>query len=197
MSLQCCCSPSSVAPCSWAVTSWTLYFFSIKCLILLIALILLVLCFVWILQAVCEIQWDCSQPTINWVSLPAILRVSCLQEELVSLRLQCSSVYRKGHFSQSLSSTGAEHTSQRATDGGLTLGQTLLGAVGAVGAALLRQPMGRSQLVAMSSSEDEGSLRFIYELLGWVEEMQVSLSHRKWRKHQIILYLISGYWSII
>ncbi|KAG5842290.1 hypothetical protein ANANG_G00176050 [Anguilla anguilla] len=26
-------------------------------------------------------------------------RVSCLQEELVSLRLQCSSVYRKGHFS--------------------------------------------------------------------------------------------------
>lgn len=127
------------------------------------------------------------------MSLPAILRVSCLQEELVSLRLQCSSVYRKGHFSQSLSSTGAEHTSQRATDGGLTLGQTLLGAVGAGGAALLRQPMGRSQLVAMSSSEDEGSLRFIYELLGWVEEMQVSLSHRKLRKHQIILYLISGY----
>jgi len=25
----------------------------------------------------------------------------------------------------------------------------------------------------MSSSEDEGSLRFIYELLGWVEETQV------------------------
>ena len=33
--------------------------------------------------------------------------------------------------------------------------------------------MSRSQLVAMSSSEDEGSLRFIYELLGWVEETQV------------------------
>ncbi|XP_071357168.1 microtubule-actin cross-linking factor 1 isoform X17 [Trachinotus anak] len=107
-------------------------------------------------------------------------RVSCLQEELVSLRLQCSSVYRKGHFSQALGSTQAEHTTQRATDSGLSLGQTLLGAVGAVGAALLRQPMARSQLVAMSSSEDEGSLRFIYELLGWVEETQELLERAEW-----------------
>uniref|UniRef100_A0A7N8YFS8 Microtubule actin crosslinking factor 1a n=1 Tax=Mastacembelus armatus TaxID=205130 RepID=A0A7N8YFS8_9TELE len=107
-------------------------------------------------------------------------RVSCLQEELVSLRLQCSSVYRKGHFTQALGSTGAEHTSLRATDSGLTLGQTLLGPVGAVGAALLRRPMARSQLVAMSSSEDEGSLRFIYELLGWVEETQELLERAEW-----------------
>ncbi|KAK2920792.1 hypothetical protein Q8A73_000277 [Channa argus] len=110
-------------------------------------------------------------------------RVSCLQEELVSLRLQCSSVYRKGHFSQALGSTGAELTSQRAADSGLSLGQTLLGAVaavGAVGAALLRRPMARSQLVAMSSSEDEGSLRFIYELLGWVEETQELLERAEW-----------------
>ncbi|XP_041867704.1 microtubule-actin cross-linking factor 1 isoform X2 [Melanotaenia boesemani] len=107
-------------------------------------------------------------------------RVSCLQEELVSLRLQCSSVYRKGHFSQSLGGTGTEHPGQRATDGGLSLGQTLLGAVGAVGAALLRRPMARSQLVAMSSSEDEGSLRFIYELLGWVEETQELLEGTEW-----------------
>uniref|UniRef100_A0A3Q3VRT8 Uncharacterized protein n=1 Tax=Mola mola TaxID=94237 RepID=A0A3Q3VRT8_MOLML len=112
-----------------------------------------------------------------------VFRVSCLQEELVSLRLQCSSLYRKGHFSQSVSSIGAEHTSHRATDSGLTLGQTLLGAVGAmgtVGAGLLRRPMARSQLVAMSSSEDEGSLRFIYELLGWVEETQEFLERAEW-----------------
>lgn len=105
-------------------------------------------------------------------------RVSCLQEELVSLRLQCSSVYRKGSFSQALGSIRPEHTSQRTTDADLSLGQTLLGAVGAagaVGAMLLRRPMARSQLVAMSSSEDEGSLRFIYELLGWVEETQVCI----------------------
>ncbi|XP_032435994.1 microtubule-actin cross-linking factor 1 isoform X17 [Xiphophorus hellerii] len=110
-------------------------------------------------------------------------RVNCLQEELVSLRLQCSSVYRKGHFSQSLGPTGTEPPWQRATDGGLSLGQTLLGAVGAVGvvgAALLRRPMARSQLVGMSSSEDEGSLRFIYELLGWVEETQELLEGAEW-----------------
>uniref|UniRef100_G3NBA0 Microtubule actin crosslinking factor 1 n=1 Tax=Gasterosteus aculeatus TaxID=69293 RepID=G3NBA0_GASAC len=109
-----------------------------------------------------------------------MFRVSCLQEELVSLRLQCSSVYRKGHFSQALGTTVVDHPGQRATEGGLTLGQTLLGAVGAVGAALLRRPAARSQLVAMSSSEDEGSLRFIYELLGWVEETQDLLERAEW-----------------
>ncbi|XP_069572874.1 microtubule-actin cross-linking factor 1, isoforms 1/2/3/4 isoform X10 [Brachyistius frenatus] len=110
-------------------------------------------------------------------------RVTCLQEELVSLRLQCSSVYRKGHFTQTLGSTGTEHTGHRGIDSGLSLGQTLLGAVGVVGAAgaaLLRRPMARSQLVAMSSSEDEGSLRFIYELLGWVEETQDLLERAEW-----------------
>uniref|UniRef100_A0A671QTD4 Microtubule-actin cross-linking factor 1-like n=1 Tax=Sinocyclocheilus anshuiensis TaxID=1608454 RepID=A0A671QTD4_9TELE len=106
-------------------------------------------------------------------------RVSCLQEELVSLRLQCASVYRKGHFS-----TGGllgEHVGQKGSSGGLaTLGaQTLLGAVGAA-ASLLRWPMSRADLVAMSSSEDEGSLRFIYELLGWVEETQDLLKRAEW-----------------
>uniref|UniRef100_A0A673K2E1 Microtubule-actin cross-linking factor 1-like n=1 Tax=Sinocyclocheilus rhinocerous TaxID=307959 RepID=A0A673K2E1_9TELE len=106
-------------------------------------------------------------------------RVSCLQEELVSLRLQCASVYRKGHFS-----TGGllgEHVGQKGSSGGLaTLGaQTLLGAVGAA-ASLLRRPMSRADLVAMSSSEDEGSLRFIYELLGWVEETQDLLERAEW-----------------
>ncbi|XP_038827418.1 microtubule-actin cross-linking factor 1-like [Salvelinus namaycush] len=99
-------------------------------------------------------------------------RVSCLHEELVSLRLQCSSIYRKGHFSPV---TGGDRTAPRGSDSGLSLStgaQTLLGAVGVMGAALLRRPMSRSQLVAMSSSEDEGSLRFVYELLGWVEETQ-------------------------
>uniref|UniRef100_A0A3Q2ZGI1 Microtubule-actin cross-linking factor 1-like n=1 Tax=Kryptolebias marmoratus TaxID=37003 RepID=A0A3Q2ZGI1_KRYMA len=107
-------------------------------------------------------------------------RVSRLQEELVSLRLQCSSIYRKGHFSQAPGGTGPDRGGLRATDGGLPLGRTLLGAVGAVGAALLRRPMPRSQLVAMSSSEDEGSLRFIYELLGWVEETQELLDGAEW-----------------
>uniref|UniRef100_A0AAR2JGF1 Microtubule actin crosslinking factor 1 n=1 Tax=Pygocentrus nattereri TaxID=42514 RepID=A0AAR2JGF1_PYGNA len=106
-------------------------------------------------------------------------RVTRLQEELVSLRLQCSSVYRKGHFSSG--GLLGEQTAQRGSAGSLpTLGaQTLLGAIGAV-ATLMRQPMSRSDLVAISSSEDEGSLRFIYELLGWVEETQELLERAEW-----------------
>ncbi|CAB1351203.1 unnamed protein product [Coregonus sp. 'balchen'] len=107
-------------------------------------------------------------------------RVSCLNEELVSLRLQCSSIYRKGHFSPVM---GGDRTAPRGSDSGFSLStgaQTLLGAVGVMGSALLRRPMSRSQLVAMSSSEDEGSLRFIYELLGWVEETQDILERAEW-----------------
>lgn len=102
-------------------------------------------------------------------------RVTRLQEELVSLRLQCSSVYRKGQF---LSGGMMTEQTQRLSSGSLaTLGaQTLLGAAGVI-ASQLRRPMSRSELVAMSSSEDEGSLRFIYELLGWVEATQVCLYH--------------------
>ncbi|KAF7691262.1 hypothetical protein HF521_011559 [Silurus meridionalis] len=105
-------------------------------------------------------------------------RVTRLQEELVSLRLQCSSVYRKGHF---LSGGMMGEQTQRFSSGNLaTLGaQTLLGAAGVM-ANLLRRPMSRSELVAMSSSEDEGSLRFIYELLGWVEATQELLERAEW-----------------
>ena len=102
----------------------------------------------------------------------SVCRVSCLQEELVSLRLQCSSVYRKGHFSAGLHPGDAPLQTRSARDTLSLTGQTLLGAAAGV-ASLLRRPMSRSELVAMSSSEDEGSLRFIYELLGWVEETQV------------------------
>ncbi|XP_047663906.1 microtubule-actin cross-linking factor 1, isoforms 1/2/3/5 isoform X27 [Tachysurus fulvidraco] len=105
-------------------------------------------------------------------------RITRLQEELVSLRLQCSSVYSKGRF---LSGGMMGEQTQRVSSGSLaTLGaKTLLGAAGVM-ANLLRQPMSRSELVAMSSSEDEGSLRFIYELLGWVEATQELLERAEW-----------------
>ncbi|KAL2080392.1 hypothetical protein ACEWY4_024185 [Coilia grayii] len=106
-------------------------------------------------------------------------RVSCLQEELVSLRLQCASVYRKGHFSSGLLPGEVPLQSRSGRDALSLAGQTLLGAAAGV-ASLLRQPMSRSELVAMSSSEDEGSLRFIYELLGWVEETQDLLERAEW-----------------
>ncbi|XP_062386258.1 microtubule-actin cross-linking factor 1 isoform X4 [Sardina pilchardus] len=106
-------------------------------------------------------------------------RISCLQEELVSLRLQCASVYRKGHFSAGLVPGEAPLQSRSGRDALSLAGQTLLGAAAGV-ASLLRRPMSRSELVAMSSSEDEGSLRFIYELLGWVEETQDLLERAEW-----------------
>ncbi|XP_066573304.1 microtubule-actin cross-linking factor 1 isoform X12 [Amia ocellicauda] len=102
-------------------------------------------------------------------------RVACLQEELVSVRLQCSSVYRKGHFAPG----GLPGERGGLGRGGLALAlgaQTLLAAAG----ARLRRPLSRAELLSLSSSEDEGSLRFIYELLGWVEETQVSLERAEW-----------------
>ncbi|XP_028819114.1 microtubule-actin cross-linking factor 1 isoform X6 [Denticeps clupeoides] len=96
-------------------------------------------------------------------------RVSCLQEELVSLRLQCYSVYRKGHFSTELQ----QRTSREALGRGPRTAERRED-------ILVRRPMSRSELVAISSSEDEGSLRFIYELLGWVEERQDMLEHAEW-----------------
>ncbi|XP_056439450.1 microtubule-actin cross-linking factor 1-like [Gadus chalcogrammus] len=98
-------------------------------------------------------------------------RVSGLQEELVSLRLQCSSVYRKGHFSsQSL----LEQTAPRPADRGLSLGQTLLGAVGRWGPPCSARPMARSQLgghvvVQRYRGQPEVHLPM---LRGWVEETQ-------------------------
>lgn len=57
--------------------------------------------------------------------------------------------------------------------------------------------MARSQLVAMSSSEDEGSLRFIYELLGWVEETQVGLSQTFRETSQCSLYLQKAHFAAL
>ncbi|XP_035384751.1 microtubule-actin cross-linking factor 1 isoform X15 [Electrophorus electricus] len=104
------------------------------------------------------------------------LRVTCLQEELVSLRLQCASVYRKGHFSSGPLQVAP--TAQRMPPGNKST-FTVPGAESS-GVALLRRPMTRAELVAVSSSEDEGSLRFLYELLGWVEKTQELLERADW-----------------
>lgn len=90
-----------------------------------------------------------------------------LQDELVTLRLECTNLYRKGHFStlelapaSTLSTTHVK-------------GEPLTKGLHTSSASWFRKPMTRTELVAISSSEDEGSLRFVYELLAWVEEMQV------------------------
>uniref|UniRef100_A0A8B9CU86 Microtubule actin crosslinking factor 1 n=1 Tax=Anser brachyrhynchus TaxID=132585 RepID=A0A8B9CU86_9AVES len=98
-----------------------------------------------------------------------VFRIMRLQDELVTLRLECTNLYRKGHFStlelapaSTLSTTHVK-------------GEPLTKGLHTSSASWFRKPMTRTELVAISSSEDEGSLRFVYELLAWVEEMQVRM----------------------
>ncbi|OCT57052.1 hypothetical protein XELAEV_18004054mg [Xenopus laevis] len=97
-------------------------------------------------------------------------RVLRIQDELLNLKLECSNLYRRGNLitsdlqpTVSLSNTHQHslHTSPSSS-------------------SLLRKPMSRTELVLLSSSEDEGSLRFVYELLAWVEEMQMKLELSEW-----------------
>ncbi|KAM6239688.1 microtubule-actin cross-linking factor 1 isoform 3-T3 [Porphyrio hochstetteri] len=103
-----------------------------------------------------------------------VFRIMRLQDELVTLRLECTNLYRKGHFStlelvppSMLSTTHLK-------------GESLTKGLHTTSASWFRKPMTRTELVAISSSEDEGSLRFVYELLAWVEEMQMRLERAEW-----------------
>uniref|UniRef100_A0A8C2SVC8 SH3 domain-containing protein n=1 Tax=Coturnix japonica TaxID=93934 RepID=A0A8C2SVC8_COTJA len=97
------------------------------------------------------------------------LAIMRLQDELVTLRLECTNLYRKGHFSTlELVPAPTLSTTQ-------LKGESLTKGLHTSSASWFRKPMTRTELVAISSSEDEGSLRFVYELLAWVEEMQVSM----------------------
>ncbi|NWS76469.1 MACF1 factor, partial [Crotophaga sulcirostris] len=101
-------------------------------------------------------------------------RIMRLQDELVTLRLECTNLYRKGHFSTlELVPTSTLSTTH-------LKGESLMKGLHTSSASWFRKPMTRTELVAISSSEDEGSLRFVYELLAWVEEMQMRLERAEW-----------------
>ncbi|XP_023796994.1 microtubule-actin cross-linking factor 1 isoform X4 [Cyanistes caeruleus] len=103
-----------------------------------------------------------------------VFRIMRLQDELVTLRLECTNLYRKGHFSTlELVPTSTLSTTH-------LKGESLTKGLHTSSASWFRKPMTRTELVAISSSEDEGSLRFIYELLAWVEEMQMRLERAEW-----------------
>ncbi|XP_053310588.1 microtubule-actin cross-linking factor 1 [Spea bombifrons] len=98
-------------------------------------------------------------------------RVLRIQDELLTLRLECSNLYRKGNFTTSnLQTSVSLNTSY----------QQSLQTSHTSSASWFRKPMSRTELIALSSSEDEGSLRFVYELLAWVEEMQMKLERAEW-----------------
>ncbi|NXN97313.1 MACF1 factor, partial [Rhinopomastus cyanomelas] len=103
-----------------------------------------------------------------------VFRIMRLQDELVTLRLECTNLYRKGHFS-SLELLPASTLSTTHLKG-----ESLTKGLHTSSASWFRKPMTRTELVAISSSEDEGSLRFVYELLAWVEEMQMRLERAEW-----------------
>ncbi|XP_059510267.1 microtubule-actin cross-linking factor 1 isoform X14 [Stegostoma tigrinum] len=103
------------------------------------------------------------------------MRIIKLQDELVALRLECTNLYRKGHF---ISST--EHLQPlNLTVTDLTT-DVCSGTLHATSLMGFKKPMTRSELIAVSSTQDEGNLRFVYELLAWVEEVQVRLDRAEW-----------------
>lgn len=107
-------------------------------------------------------------PASSHPCLACSSRIMRLQDELVTLRLECTNLYRKGHFS-TLELVPSSMLSTMHLKG-----ESLTKGLHTSSASWFRKPMTRTELVAISSSEDEGSLRFVYELLAWVEEMQVS-----------------------
>ncbi|PNI52383.1 MACF1 isoform 14, partial [Pan troglodytes] len=101
-------------------------------------------------------------------------RVMRLQDELVTLRLECTNLYRKGHF------TSLELVPPCTLTTTHLKAEPLTKATHSSSTSWFRKPMTRAELVAISSSEDEGNLRFVYELLSWVEEMQMKLERAEW-----------------
>nr|XP_023488814.1 microtubule-actin cross-linking factor 1 isoform X28 [Equus caballus] len=101
-------------------------------------------------------------------------RVMRLQDELVTLRLECTNLYRKGHFTSLELVPPSTLTTTHLKAEPLTKGSH------SSSASWFRKPMTRAELVSISSSEDEGNLRFVYELLSWVEEMQMKLERAEW-----------------
>ncbi|OWK04762.1 MACF1, partial [Cervus elaphus hippelaphus] len=97
-------------------------------------------------------------------------RVMRLQDELVTLRLECTNLYRKGHFTSLELAPPSTLTTAHLKAEPLTKGTH------SSSTSWFRKPMTRAELVSISSSEDEGNLRFVYELLSWVEEMQGKMS---------------------
>ncbi|XP_053563263.1 microtubule-actin cross-linking factor 1 isoform X4 [Bombina bombina] len=99
------------------------------------------------------------------------IRVLRIQDELLTLRLECTNLYRRENFTTSgLQSSLPVSTSH----------QYSLHTSPSSSTSWFRKPMSRIELVALSSSEDEGSLRFVYELLAWVEEIQMKLERAEW-----------------
>ncbi|KAJ0005101.1 hypothetical protein NQD34_011315, partial [Periophthalmus magnuspinnatus] len=112
-----------------------------------------------------------------------VQRVSKLRDDLLVLRAECSSVYSKGHtltseqtkmmisgITQSLNAGFSSNIPSPALASGLTAG----------GMMHIRKPLLKSSLADPSMSEDEVNMKYVQDLLTWVEEMQLQLDRAEW-----------------
>ncbi|XP_056651159.1 microtubule-actin cross-linking factor 1 isoform X5 [Monodelphis domestica] len=97
-------------------------------------------------------------------------RIMRLQDELVSWKLECTNLFFNTLEFVQPSTLTTTHLKTNPLTKGTHPPST----------SWFRKPMTRAELVSISSSEDEGSLRFVYELLSWVEEMQMKLERAEW-----------------
>uniref|UniRef100_A0A3B3QUU8 Calponin-homology (CH) domain-containing protein n=1 Tax=Paramormyrops kingsleyae TaxID=1676925 RepID=A0A3B3QUU8_9TELE len=117
-------------------------------------------------------------------------RVSKLRDDLLALRTECSSIYSKGRtltteqtkmmisgITQSLNSGFSQGISMGLTPGGIGVDH---GTLHHLKHLQIRKPLGKSSLVDPNLSEEEVNMKFVQDLLNWVEEMQVQLDQTEW-----------------
>uniref|UniRef100_A0A3Q2WJQ9 Calponin-homology (CH) domain-containing protein n=1 Tax=Haplochromis burtoni TaxID=8153 RepID=A0A3Q2WJQ9_HAPBU len=132
-----------------------------------------------------------------------VQRVSKLRDDLLALRAECSSVYSKGRtltteqtkmmisgITQSLNSGFSQSINTNLTPA-LTPPASVQSYLGSGGDMVpgslrhlknmqIRKPLLKSSLADPSLTEEEVNMKFVQDLLNWVEEMQMELERSEW-----------------
>ncbi|XP_029376147.1 dystonin isoform X3 [Echeneis naucrates] len=136
-----------------------------------------------------------------------VQRVSKLRDDLLTLRAECSTVYSKGRtltteqtkmmisgitqslnsgFSQNISTNLTPALTPALTPGSLV--QSYMGSGGSMDPSSLRhlkhmqirKPLLKSSLADSNMTEEEVNMKYVQDLLNWVEEMQMQLDRSEW-----------------
>uniref|UniRef100_A0A8B9IQA8 Calponin-homology (CH) domain-containing protein n=1 Tax=Anser cygnoides TaxID=8845 RepID=A0A8B9IQA8_ANSCY len=92
-----------------------------------------------------------------------VQRVAKLRDELMAIRTECSSVYSKGHALTTDYVAGVDS-----------------GTLQTLKLMQIRKPLMKSAFVDQNLTEEEVNMKFVQDLLNWVEEMQVQLDRAEW-----------------
>uniref|UniRef100_A0A3Q2Q4N2 Calponin-homology (CH) domain-containing protein n=1 Tax=Fundulus heteroclitus TaxID=8078 RepID=A0A3Q2Q4N2_FUNHE len=124
-----------------------------------------------------------------------VQRVSRLRDDLLALRAECSTVYSKGRsltteqtkrmisgITQSLNSGFSQsmNASLTLTPSSLSGGGMEPGSLMHLKHMQIRKPLMKSSLADPSMTEEEVNLKYVQDLLSWVEEMQLQLERSEW-----------------